>query len=91
MGVMADPPVDWVAEPDVDLSPMLLTKLDWEAPEPLAALALYWKVMFVIGTSMERSAPSTLGVSALFDEEPPLFEPVEVFQVKPPGTVWGIV
>ena len=49
------------------LSPMLLTKLDWEEPEPLpeplAALALYWKVMLVIGTSMERSAPSTLGVS----------------------------
>ena len=38
-------------------------------PEPLAAPALYWKVMFVIGTSMERSAPSTLGVSSRLELE----------------------
>jgi hypothetical protein len=28
IGVMVDPLVDWVGEPDVVLSPMLLTKLD---------------------------------------------------------------
>jgi hypothetical protein len=34
-------------------------------PEPLAALALYWNVMLVIGTSTVRSAPSTLAVKLL--------------------------
>ena len=33
-------------------------------PEPLAALALYWKVMLVMASSRYRSAPSTLGVSS---------------------------
>ena len=31
-------------------------------PEPLAALALYWKVMSVMASSRMSSAPSTLGV-----------------------------
>jgi hypothetical protein len=33
-------------------------------PEPLAALALYWKVMLVMAWPTRSSAPSTLGVSA---------------------------
>ena len=32
-------------------------------PEPFTALALYWKVMFVMAWPTRRSAPSTLGVS----------------------------
>ena len=38
--------------------------------EPFAALALYWKVMLVIGTPTVSSAPSTLGVSVLEELEP---------------------
>ena len=42
-------------------------------PEPLAALALYWKVMLVMASSMMRSAPSTLEVKLLCEEpEPPV-------------------
>ena len=52
----------------------------------IVALVLNWKVMLVMAWPTVSSAPSALGVRVLFDEEPPLFEPVDVLQLKPPST-----
>jgi hypothetical protein len=71
---------------------LLAEAKDEELEEPLAALASYWKVISVIGTSTEISAPSTLDVSVLEEPEPlpePVLGPVLLSQVLLPETKTG--
>jgi hypothetical protein len=67
---------------------LLAEAKDEELEEPLAALASYWKVISVIGTSTEISAPSTLDVSVL-EEPDPVLGPVLLSQVLLPETKTG--
>jgi hypothetical protein len=67
---------------------LLAEAKDEELEEPLAALASYWKVISVIGTSTEISAPSTLDVSVL-EEPEPVLGPVLLSQVLLPETKTG--